>query len=81
MFGSGLVVVTQNIIGTLVNSHLFDFTPGWSYVVGVGGAGGVVLANGRVVADGDVAAIKAAAGTGEAPLREAVAVLAARADA
>jgi O-antigen ligase len=43
----GLVVVTQNIIGSLVNSHLFDFTHGWSYVVGVGVAGGVVLANGR----------------------------------
>ncbi|HUQ06347.1 MAG TPA: ABC transporter ATP-binding protein [Kofleriaceae bacterium] len=39
----------------------------------------VVLAAGRVVADGDVAAVKAAAGTGDAPLREAVAVLAARA--
>jgi ABC-2 type transport system ATP-binding protein len=39
----------------------------------------VVLAAGRVVADGDVAAVKAAAGTGAAPLREAVAVLAARA--
>jgi ABC-2 type transport system ATP-binding protein len=38
----------------------------------------VVLAGGRVVAEGDVAAIKAAAGTGLAPLREAVAVLAAR---
>jgi hypothetical protein len=43
----GLVVVTQNIIGSLVNSHLFDFTHGWSYVVGVGVAGGLVLANGR----------------------------------
>lgn len=38
----------------------------------------VVLAGGRVVANGDVAAIKAAAGTGDAPLREAVAVLSAR---
>lgn len=39
----------------------------------------VVLAEGRVVADGDVAAIKRAAGTGDAPLREAVAALAGRA--
>lgn len=39
----------------------------------------VVLAAGRVVADGDVAAVKAAAGTGDAPLRDAVAALAARA--
>ena len=40
----------------------------------------VVLAGGRVVAEGDVAAIKAAAGMPDAPLREAVAVLAARSD-
>jgi ABC-2 type transport system ATP-binding protein len=39
----------------------------------------VVLAGGRVVADGDVAAIKAAAGTGDAPLREAVAALSTKA--
>ncbi len=38
----------------------------------------VVLAGGRVVADGDVAAVKAAAGTGDAPLREAIAALATR---
>jgi hypothetical protein len=37
----GLVVV--NIVGSLVNSHLFDFTHGWSYVVAVGVAGGTVL--------------------------------------
>jgi ABC-2 type transport system ATP-binding protein len=36
----------------------------------------VVLAGGRVVADGDVAAIQAAAGTGSAPLRDAIAALA-----
>jgi O-antigen ligase len=39
----GLVVVIQNIIGSLFNSHLFDFTQGWAYVVGVGIAGGIVL--------------------------------------
>src|SRR5262249_31759379 len=39
----GLVVVVQNIAGSLFNSHLFDFTQGWAYVVGVGIAGGVVL--------------------------------------
>jgi O-antigen ligase len=39
----GLVVVAQNIIGSLFNSHLFDFTQGWSYVLGVGVAGGVML--------------------------------------
>jgi hypothetical protein len=39
----GLVVVIQNIIGSLFNSHLFDFTQGWAYVVGVGIVGGIVL--------------------------------------
>jgi hypothetical protein len=39
----GLVVVVQNIVASLFNSHLFDFTNGSLYVVGVGIAGGVVL--------------------------------------
>jgi O-antigen ligase len=39
----GLVVVVQNIVGSLFNSHLFDFTQGWVYVFGVGVAGGMVL--------------------------------------
>jgi hypothetical protein len=39
----GLVVVLQNIIGSAFNSHLFDFLQGWTYVVGVGVAGGVIL--------------------------------------
>jgi hypothetical protein len=39
----GLVVVIQNVAGSLFNSHLFDFTHGWAYVVGVGVAGGAVL--------------------------------------
>jgi O-antigen ligase len=39
----GSVVVVQNIVGSLFNSHLFDFTQGWIYVVGVGVAGGVVM--------------------------------------
>ena len=39
----GLVIVTENIVGSLFNSHLFDFTQGWSYVVGVGVAAGVVF--------------------------------------
>ena len=39
----GLAVVTQNIIGSLFNSHLFDFTHGWLYVVGMGIAGGIAL--------------------------------------
>jgi O-antigen ligase len=36
----GLVIVVQNIVGSLFNSHLFDFVQGWVYVVGVGVAGG-----------------------------------------
>ena len=39
----GLVVVVQNIVGSLFNSHLFDFLQGWTYVVGVGVAGGMML--------------------------------------
>ena len=41
----GLVIVVQNIVGSLFNSHLFDFTQGWVYVFGVGVAGGMVLKN------------------------------------
>ncbi len=39
----GLSVVIQNVVGSLFNSHLFDFTQGWIYVFGVGVAGGLVL--------------------------------------
>lgn len=49
----GLVVVIQNIVGSLFNSHLFDFTHGWVYVVGVGIAGGVVLKESLARADAD----------------------------
>jgi len=41
----GLILVVQNIVGSLFNSHLFDFTQGWVYVVGVGVAGGMAKAN------------------------------------
>lgn len=37
----GLVVVVQNIVSSLFNSHLFDFHEGWIYVLGVGIAGGM----------------------------------------
>lgn len=37
----GLVVVAQNIVSSLVNSHLFDFDEGWIYVIGVGVAGAI----------------------------------------
>jgi len=38
----GLVVVAQNIVGSLFNSFIFDFTEGWIYAVGVGVMAGVV---------------------------------------
>lgn len=40
----GLLIVAQNIFGSLFNSHLSDFAQGWLYVFGVGVAGGVMLA-------------------------------------
>ena len=39
----GLVVVVQNVVSCLFNSHLFDFTQGWLYVFGVGVTGGMAL--------------------------------------
>ena len=39
----GLVIVVQNIVGSLFNSHLFDFLQGWVYVIGVGVCGGMAL--------------------------------------
>ena len=41
----GLVVVIQNITGSLFNTHLFDFTEGWIYVCCVGALGGTCLRN------------------------------------
>ena len=42
----GLVVVVQNIVSSLLNSHLFDFHEGWLYVFGVSIAGGIAACNG-----------------------------------
>jgi O-antigen ligase len=39
----GLLVVTYNVVSSLFNSHLFDFSQGWLYVFGVGITGGMVL--------------------------------------
>jgi O-antigen ligase len=39
----GLVAVAENIVGSLFNSHLSDFTQGWIYVLAVGALGGTVL--------------------------------------
>jgi O-antigen ligase len=46
----GALVVIQNILGSVFNSHLFDFTHGWLYVVGVGVAGGVAMGRRGVAA-------------------------------
>jgi O-antigen ligase len=43
----GAAVVTQNVICSLLNSHLFDFHEGWIYVLGVGVAGGMLRNEGR----------------------------------
>ena len=40
---TGMVIVIENIASSAVNSHLFDFSPGWLYVFGVGVAGGIAL--------------------------------------
>ena len=37
-----MVVVAANIVGSLFNSFMFDFTEGWIYVIGVGVAAGMV---------------------------------------
>ncbi len=39
----GMIIVVQNVVSSLFNSHLFDFTQGWLYVFGVGVAGGMAL--------------------------------------
>jgi O-antigen ligase len=39
----GTMIVVQNIVASMFNSHLSDFTAGWGYVLGVGALGGMVL--------------------------------------
>jgi hypothetical protein len=38
----GLLFVVQNVVGSIFNSHLFDFLEGWLYVLGVGVSGGIL---------------------------------------
>lgn len=38
----GLVAVVENFVSSIFNSHLFDFTEGWVYVLAVGVAAGLV---------------------------------------
>jgi hypothetical protein len=39
----GVVMVVQNVVSSMFNSHLFDFFHGWLYVFGIGVLGGMVL--------------------------------------
>ena len=39
----GLIVVVENVVASMFNSHLFDFSQGWLYVWGVGVLGGSIL--------------------------------------
>jgi len=39
----GLVAVVENILSSIVHSHLFDFNNGWLYVFAVGVIGGMIL--------------------------------------
>lgn len=38
-----VIVLSQHLIGSLFNSHLFDFTHGWLYVIGIGVGAGFAL--------------------------------------
>ena len=38
----GILIVVQNVVSSLFNSHLFDFHEGWMYVLGVGIAAGMI---------------------------------------
>jgi O-antigen ligase len=42
----GLVIVVQNVVGSLFNSHIFDFVNGWTYIWGTGTCGGMLLRGG-----------------------------------
>jgi O-antigen ligase len=43
----GMIVVAQNVVGSLFNSHLFDFTQSWTYIFGVGVLGGMALSSAK----------------------------------
>jgi O-antigen ligase len=65
----GLSVVAQNFVGSLFNSHLFDFSQGWIYAFGVGIAGGILL---RKPVSGSKAATAAPSPAGARGLQPAV---------
>jgi O-antigen ligase len=49
----GLIVVVENVVGSLFNSFLFDFGHGWLYVLAVGTLGGVALGHRPTALAGD----------------------------
>jgi O-antigen ligase len=57
----GMIAVTQNIVGSLFNSHLMDFTQAWIYVFAVGVFGGTVLREARARATAAPAPVSAPA--------------------
>jgi O-antigen ligase len=50
----GIIIVVQNFVSSLVNSHLFDFSQGWLYVFGVGIVGGTVRRDDHAAPDASV---------------------------
>jgi O-antigen ligase len=50
----GLIVVVQNVLSSLLNSHLIDFSEGWIYVLGVGVAGGFKVGQGMKGRDAEL---------------------------
>jgi O-antigen ligase len=60
----GLVVVTQNAVGSLFNSFTFDFTEGWFFAVGVGVAAGAFLRQADAAERGSIEAADSAAASG-----------------
>jgi O-antigen ligase len=75
----GMAVVIQNVVASLFNSQLFYFTPGWTYVFGVGVLGGMVL-SGRSLAEQWPAALAAAGWRGRANAAKERSAPAARAE-
>jgi O-antigen ligase len=64
MAWAGLCAVVQNVVSSLFNSHISDFSNGWLYVLAIGIAGGVMLRKqigaGRTRADETAASASAA---------------------
>ncbi len=58
----GLVMVIQNMVGSLFNSFIFDFTEGWLFVVGFGVAAGMMQRQAHAQGEGTAKAMRAARG-------------------